>query len=439
MEANFHAAADVLTSMARPGELVTLWFAAEHSDFVRFNRARIRQAGSVQQIYARVHLIVGKRHAEATVTLAGNGDDVRQLTTALDELRDVVASVSDDPLLAYAEGDAVTRTVHTASLPTPEHVIETVLDAAGSLDLVGFYAAGPIGRGFASSQGARHWHEVQSFSLEWSLYARTDKAVRTTYAGFVWDDAELVRRMQRARIEHSVLLRPAMKLSPGSYRAWLTPTALNELTGMLCWGGFSGRSRQTRQSCLLRMMVGEATMSPKVSLRENLADGIAPGFQSDGFVRPKHVELITKGSLGDALVSPRTAREFGIAHNGASSSESPDALEMLGGDIPGSTALERLGSGIWVSNLWYLNFSDRAACRVTGMTRFGTFWVERGEVVAPLDVMRFDDSVIKLLGERLEGLSTERELLPNTLTFRERAVDSSRLPGALLSGLTLTL
>ena len=73
------------------------------------------------------------------------------------------------------------------------------------------------------------------------------------------------------------------------------------------------------------------------------------------------------------------------------------------------------------------------------MTRFATFWVENGEIVAPLSVMRFDDSVFRVLGERLEGLSAERDFLPNALTFRERAVDSARLPAALVSELTLTL
>ncbi|MEZ4406906.1 MAG: metallopeptidase TldD-related protein [Polyangiales bacterium] len=67
------------------------------------------------------------------------------------------------------------------------------------------------------------------------------------------------------------------------------------------------------------------------------------------------------------------------------------------------------------------------------MTRFGTFWVENGEVVAPMDVMRFDDTIFRVLGDRLEGLTQERELILNSQTYRERAVDCARLPGALVS------
>jgi len=53
--------------------------------------------------------------------------------------------------------------------------------------------------------------------------------------------------------------------------------------------------------------------------------------------------------------------------------------------------------------------------------------------------MRFDDSIFSLLGTALEQLTTERELLLSTSTYSQRQTASSLLPGALLSGLTLTL
>jgi predicted Zn-dependent protease len=92
-----------------------------------------------------------------------------------------------------------------------------------------------------------------------------------------------------------------------------------------------------------------------------------------------------------------------------------------------------------VSNLWYLNFSDRPAGRITGMTRFATFWVEHGRIVAPATPMRFDDSIYRMLGENLAGLTRERELLLDPSTYGERSTSSSRLPGALLNSLKFTL
>jgi predicted Zn-dependent protease len=73
------------------------------------------------------------------------------------------------------------------------------------------------------------------------------------------------------------------------------------------------------------------------------------------------------------------------------------------------------------------------------MTRFATFWVERGRIVAPVTPMRFDDTVYRMLGENLAQLTRERELLPDVSTYGERSTSSSRLPGALITSLKFTL
>ena len=45
------------------------------------------------------------------------------------------------------------------------------------------------------------------------------------------------------------------------------------------------------------------------------------------------------------------------------------------------------------------------------MTRFATFWVEQGSIQAPLNVMRFDESIYRMLGEHLVDLTTERDFI----------------------------
>ena len=324
-------------------------------------------------------------------------------------------------------------------LPHAEQVIDEVLDTATGLDLVGIYAAGPICRGFANSFGQRNWHEVSSFSLQWSLYQRTDKAVKTAYSGFEWRGSEFAAKMAGARERLALLAAPSRSLAPGRYRAYLTPSAMEEIAGMLCWGGFSGRALATRQSCLFRLKDGDAALDPGVAFEENTADGIAPAFQDDGFTRPSSVPLVSDGRLVGSLVSPRTAREFALPANGANASEAPESLDMAPGELATADALAMLDTGLYVGNLWYLNFSDRPACRLTGMTRFASFWVEGGKIVAPVDVMRFDDSVFRLFGEQLVALTAERELVVSSDTYRARSVSSMRLPGAVVRDMAFTL
>jgi predicted Zn-dependent protease len=186
-------------------------------------------------------------------------------------------------------------------------------------------------------------------------------------------------------------------------------------------------------------MMHGATLSPLVTITENTRDGIAPEFQDEGFVKPAAVPLVASGNLAEVLVSPRSAKEYGLMPNGAESGESPESLDMAPGNLPAADALTALDTGLYIDNLWYLNYSDRPAGRITGMTRFATFRVEGGHIVAPVSVMRFDDALYRMLGESLIDLTRERELLLDASTYEARSTRSMRLPGALLGALRFTL
>jgi predicted Zn-dependent protease len=262
--------------------------------------------------------------------------------------------------------------------------------------------------------------------------------VKSVYAGFDWDAATFRDKVRAGAEQLTQLELPAKTLPPGEYGAYLAPRALEELVSMLAWGGFSARARATRQSPLLRMQEG-ATLSPSITFRENTAEGVAPAFQGDGFVKPASVTLIERGRLKDALVSPRSAKEYDQQTNAANGGESPESFDMAEGELAEGEVLQRLGTGLYISNLWYLNFSDRPAGRITGMTRFATFWVESGRIAAPVDPMRFDDSIYRMLGENLVALTRTRELLLDPSTYGARSTASARLPGALLRALRFTL
>lgn len=438
MKAAFFELAERLAGEARGDEAVMCELAAEQSDFVRFNRGRVRQAGTVAQSVLGLRLVHAGRQAATEVTLAGGADDFERARSALAALREVVAQVPEDPWLALPDVVNSTDTAHPGTLPRPDAVVEDIVSRAAGLDFVGFYAGGTVVRGFANSLGQRNWHEVQSFNLDWSLYVKADKAVKAGYAGLDWDRDAFALRLERARERLAVLERPARTIEPGDYRTYLAPQALEELVGLLGWGGFSARGRRLRQSPLLRMEHG-ARLSERVTLTENVADGLAAPFQGEGHVKPAAVPLVTQGALGDALVSPRSAREYDLVSNAANDREAPESVELAPGELATDDVLAALDTGLYVGNLWYLNYSDRTAARITGMTRFATFWVEHGRIVAPVNVMRFDDTLYRMLGEQLVALTREREWLLDTSTYERRSTASARLPGALLGGLRFTL
>jgi predicted Zn-dependent protease len=434
MKGRFFELAERLGRVLKAGEMLLCEFSGERSDFVRFNRGKVRQAGSVEQGYVSLRLIRERR--QASITLALGSEDFDASRTALDELRAVLEDLPEDPWLLVNEDPRSSASERRGALIGADAVAEEVVAKAQGRDLVGIYAGGTICRGFANSLGQRNWHEVDSFNFDWSLHLEGDKAVKTGYAGFDWSQETFAGKLQAAADQLKHLESPRRTIEPGDYRVYLAPRAMEEMMGLLSWGGFSARSRATKQSPLLRMESG-STLSPKLTMSENTAEGMAPGFQGAGFVKPPRVSLIEQGRLRDALVSARSAKEYGLAPNAGA--ESPEALDVDPGTLGREAVLEALDAGLYVSNLWYLNFSDRPAGRITGMTRFATFWVERGRIVAPVTPMRFDDTIYRMLGENLVELTCERELLADVSSYGERSTSSSHLPGALISSLKFTL
>jgi len=442
MQDYFYSLGDALFKKLEGDERLLLGFSGEDSDFVRLNHNRIRQAGSVAQRTISLDLIEGNRHAEASVELAGDaGQDLNQLAETLQQLRQQRAFLPDDPYLHYATGINHSEYHHDREVVDSREAVEQVLQAAGGMDLVGIFANGSQYTGFANSMGQRNWHSSANFNFDWSCYLEKDrardKAVKSSYAGFDWQPDKLAAKFDSIKHQLAMLSRPSKTLEPGSYRAYLAPSAVNEIIGLMSWGGFGLKSHRTKSTPLIRMVEDGRTLAASVSLREHHARGLAPEFTGSGFIKPDQVQLIKDGRYRDCLVSPRSAMEYDSVTN--ADSEYPGSLDMAAGELPVENILRELDTGLYINNLWYLNFSDRNACQLTGMTRFACFWVENGEIQAPVDVMRFDDSVYDLLGTNLLGLTRERELILDAGTYGGRSNRSIELPGVLVGELRLTL
>ncbi|MDF1702579.1 MAG: metallopeptidase TldD-related protein, partial [Planctomycetota bacterium] len=357
MQQYFHDLADHVGTLIQGDEVFTASFAGEESDFVRFNQGAVRQAGTVTQRAIGVDLIDGSKHAGGSVTLSGDvAEDKRRLAGLVQGLRAKIPHLPEDPYLLYATDVQSSERHGEAELPDADRSLGQIQAASKGRDLVGLYAAGEISSGFANSLGQRNWYDTRSYNLDWSFYHQQDKAVKASYAGFDWDGAAFARKVDTAVKQLDALAQDPITVDPGAYRVYLTPAAVYDIVGILGWGGFGLKSHKTRQTPLLKMTTGEASMAPAVTIRENTAEGVAANFQSSGFIRPDGVTLIEGGAFKDCLVSPRSAKEYGVETNGASGSESPESLDVGAGDLVEANALQGLERGVYVGHVHYLNY-----------------------------------------------------------------------------------
>lgn len=436
---HFDAVTDPLFASLKAGEELTANLVAEESLFVRFNANRVRQNTNVEQRAISLKLQADGRTVEKSRTLTGRADaDRAALASLLDACRAEAKQLPPDPNQVPMQNNGESSEEFRGALLAPEDAVRAVAGSAEGLDLAGLYSGGPAIRANRNSKGQRHWFATENFFLDYSLY-NGPKAAKGTYAGARWSQKDWEKNLHHTRDQLALLSKPKATVKPGQYRTYLAPTAFANLCGMMGWGALSGAAWKQGYSAFKKFADGEVTLSKLFTLRENFGLGLTPRFNELGEVAPAQLPLIENGKLASLLVSSRTAKEFGLKGNFASGQEAPRALEVLPGTLAERDVLKELGTGLYLSNLHYLNWSDPVSARITGMTRYACFWVEGGEIAGPIQDLRWDESLYEALGPKLLALTSHSETDPATETYFHRALGGSRTPGALIDRFTYTL
>ena len=440
MKSYFKKVSEYLFNSLESNEILILNFDAEQTDFVRFNHAKIRQAGNVDQATLTLSLVYKRKSLNSVIRLSLDyqKDSVLLLRT-LCYLRREIPELPQDPYLMYERNlNSFDRETKNKSLDS-FNITDSILQGCHSLDMVGILSTGAIMKGFSNSLGQFNWHESQSFNFDWSMYTDTGKAIKQNYSDQVWDQNIFSSLLEESKQKLQVIDNREQTIQPGEYRVYLSPSALNEIVDMLSWGGFSYKANKIGSSPLHLMMKGEKKLNKIVSFTEDLSNGISPKFHSDGFIKPDTTELIINGEYRSSLISPRSALEYSVNHNAAEYYESPVSINLKEGAINNDNILTTLKDGIYISNLWYLNFSDLNNGRITGLTRFGCFKVSNGEYQGPINTMRFDETVYNIFGDKLIGLTNNKQLIIDSSTYEERSTHSSTIPGAIVEDFKMTL
>ena len=437
-EGVFEQLCGALLDSLKADEQLSLDLAGEQSHFMRLNHAKVRQSGTVTDAEVTLRLSHQQRTATLSLPFTGLDEDIAVALAGLQELRQELPQLPEDPYLVLPQNYGSSREMYSGQLLSPAAAPDAILPLVQGVDFTGIYASGEIVRANANSAGQRHWFSTETFFLDYSMIAPSEKAVKATLAGTTWDADQFQSQIEDSKAQLQMLNRPIKSIPPGRYRTYLAPAAVAEIIGMFSWGGISESSLRQGGSALAKLREGK-NLSEQFSLKENFKRGTVPRFNSQGEVAPEEVPLLVAGKMIDTLINARTAKEYGVKSNGANGRESLRAPEVAAGSLQTSEILGQLETGLYLSNLHYLNWSDRVGGRITGMTRYACFWVEKGEIVAPIQDLRFDDSLYSFLGENLEAATASQSFIADVDTYESRSLGGVLVPGLLIRDFTFTL
>ncbi len=439
MKQSFNQVADHLLGQLKNGEQANVNLNAEESLFVRFNGNKVRQNTHVEQRTLGLLLQKDGKTAHVSFSITGQAEeDKKRADFWLSQARKECDLLPEDPYQVPIKNNGTSDSTFKGALLPDDQVISAITNPAQGTDLAGLYCGGPLISANKNSQGQSHWFATENFFMDYSLY-HGEKAVKSVYAGTAWNQKDFDANLALSKNQLNLMDRPKVTLKPGAYRTYLAPGAVAEMASMLSWGALSFNAYKQGGSALQKLAEKEKSLSKLLSLRENYGLGLTHRFNSLGELADDTLELISAGELKNFMTSSRSAKEYGVQGNAADSYEAPRSLEILPGGLKEQDILKELGTGLYLSNLHYLNWSDRLNARITGMTRYACFWVENGEIIAPIADLRFDESLYDCWGPNLLAVTEFQAVDPMVSTYESRSFGGKKVPGMLIKDFKFTL
>jgi predicted Zn-dependent protease len=189
-----------------------------------------------------------------------------------------------------------------------------------------------------------------------------------------------------------------VKREPGRYPVILAPQAVAELLEFFV-DALDARQADEGRSAFSRpgggTRVGERLLHASVRLWSDPADKLDPADPFDPEGRPHRKVTWVEGGELRALHNSR----YWADKQGLDDLPAPSSLHMAGGTDDLEALVAGLDRGVLISRFWYSRMLEPQQLLVTGLTRDGTFWIEKGKIVEPVRNFRWNDSPLSVLAK----------------------------------------
>jgi predicted Zn-dependent protease len=196
--------------------------------------------------------------------------------------------------------------------------------------------------------------------------------------------------------------REARELPPGRYTVVLEPAAALDLVGFLFYD-FAATAVADQRSCLNKR-IGKRIFGENISLADDVTHPLQTGAPFDGEGMPRRrVALVEKGVPSNLVYSRASAKTAGVKPTGHGFTlpnefgEAPMNLVWGGGEASIQDMIASTDFGLLVTRTWYIREVDPYEKVMTGMTRDGTFLIDKGRVAGGVRNFRFNQSLIEML------------------------------------------
>ncbi|MEM3536774.1 MAG: TldD/PmbA family protein [Candidatus Bathyarchaeia archaeon] len=304
-----------------------------------------------------------------------------------------------------------------------KEAIETAHAKSSSVRAVaGYFSTGSLAYAVANSLGLSAWAEMSIAYMKTTVISQSGASegfgTAEKYSRTVKDVKPSLLAADAA--EKSVKSLNPVKLEPGEYEVVLSPLAVSALMMYMGYIGFSAVPYQDGQS-FVKYCLNQQVFDSKLTVRDDARNPktlYALPIDGEG-VPKKALDLINKGVVSENSIcynsftagkENKKSTGHALPPIGAYYGERPMPFNVIveAGDATLDEAISETKYGLFITTFHYVNPVEPTKAILTGLTRDGTFLIEKGEISKPIVNMRFTDSMlsafkdIPMIGKDLE-------------------------------------
>jgi predicted Zn-dependent protease len=370
---------------------------------LRFAANAFQTSGDRDGRSVTVTVWVDRRRGSATTTELGDGALMRLVDQAQELARLAPVDLEYVPTLGPQKYE-----------PTRQYVEDTarlsLADRARAVDqaLTESERAGVVLAGFHQAQSTATAHATKNgnFAYERATIASLGVTARTpdgAGSGYFLRSHNDIRRLDTRQIAREAIRRArestgARTLEAGPYPVVLEAQAVADLIAGFSLN-FDARAAEEGRSAFAapggRTRVGEQVFDSRISIlsdpwREQLS---GPQATSSGL--PADVVHLVRNGVLETLAYSR----FWAAQRNRTPTPGPvnRIVEATGRPATLREMIEASDGALLVTRFWYIRSVDPRTATLTGLTRDGVWWIEKGKVAYPVRNLRFNQSMIRML------------------------------------------
>jgi len=393
------AVTDKILNMAK-ADAVEVEFAGGERSATRYANSTITANLTEHDQEATITVRYGQKSASTTV----HQFDDDSLKRAIAEAQTLAKQRPDNPELMPLVKPPQDYVAVDAALPAavnfgPAERAEMVKQSIAVCEKQGVVGAGYIPKlhwteARANSEGLFSYYRYAEASL--ILTCRTPDGTGSGWAGTTGmkDVSQIdATAISETAARKALASRKARAIEPGTYTVILEPRPAARFLSLMLQS-LNARPAEEGQSFMSgaergATKLGQKVFGDNVTIRSDIGNSILrqTPVGPDGLAaRP--TTWVEKGVVTNLAYDRFWANKQGKAPTGATAQMS---LVMEGGDQTVEQMIKSTKRGLLVSFFWYIRVVDAQTLLNTGMTRDGTFLIENGEIVGPVQNFRWND------------------------------------------------